>query len=83
VRFVRAGVAAPEVSYAIGKWVGSAVDRNRVRRRLRAAIAANEDVLVSGGHYLMSADAAAATIPFDRLAAAVRMLVTHAAGGEA
>jgi ribonuclease P protein component len=82
VRFVRAGFDAPEVSYAIGKWVGSAVARNRVRRRLRAAIAANEDVLVSGGHYLVSAEAAVAAMPFDGLAAAVRALVMHAADGE-
>ena len=70
------------MSYAIGKWVGSAVARNRVRRRLRAAIAANEDALVSGGHYLLSAEPAAATMPFERVAVSVRALVTRAATEE-
>lgn len=61
----------PRVAYAIGRRVGSAVDRNRVRRRLRAAVAA-ESAQVVPGAYLISASPAAATLPFPSLRTAVR-----------
>jgi ribonuclease P protein component len=79
VRFVRCGTDRPEVSYAIGRWVGGAVVRNRVRRRLRAAVVRHEDALVTGGHYLLSADATAATLPFAELEASVGALLARAA----
>lgn len=46
------------VSYAIGRRVGPAVVRNRVRRRLRALVAAAP---LAPGRYLVSATALAAT----------------------
>jgi ribonuclease P protein component len=46
------GLAPPQVAFAIGRAVGSAVVRNRLRRRLRAVLA-NSDV--PPGLYLIGA----------------------------
>ena len=56
------------MAYAIGKRTGSAVVRNRVRRRLRAAVALHEAELATGGAYLVSADRRAMSAPFVELA---------------
>ena len=69
VRFV-AGPAVPTVGYAIGKKYGRAVDRNRIRRRLRAAVMHSTTPLTSG-FYVISADPAAASVPFKDLVASV------------
>ena len=50
----------PRVAYAVGRGVGGAVVRNRVRRRLRAATRAHADELVPGRAYLVSTAPAAA-----------------------
>ena len=44
----------PRVAYAIPRAVGGAVERNRLRRRLRAAIRELEPDLEPGGAYLLS-----------------------------
>jgi ribonuclease P protein component len=59
------------VAYAIGRRVGGAVDRNRVRRRLRAVVA---ELALPGGDYLVSVGPEAADLPFSEL----RALVTSA-----
>jgi len=64
----------PRVAYAVGG-AGTAVARNRVRRRLRAAVARAEDVLAPGGAYLVSAGQEAVTMPFEELAETVAELV--------
>jgi ribonuclease P protein component len=56
----------PRVAYAVGGGVGAVV-RNRVRRRLRAAVARAEAQLDVGGAYLVSARPEALTMPFDDL----------------
>jgi ribonuclease P protein component len=67
VRFVPGGdEAPPRVAYAVGG-TGNAVARNRLRRRLRAAIARAESQLHAGGAYLVSARREALTMPFDAL----------------
>ena len=66
------------MAYAIGRRVGSAVVRNRIRRRLRAAVALQADDLVPGGAYLLSADPGAMTQPFSELSARVRTLLQAA-----
>ena len=57
----------PRVAYAVGRGVGGAVARNRVRRRLRAATRAAAGELVGGRAYLVSATAAAVTSSYDDL----------------
>jgi ribonuclease P protein component len=69
VRYLAAS-DGPFVGYAIGKKVGPAVVRNRIRRRLRAASAGASTSLTSG-FYLISTDSSAATLPFAQLAKAV------------
>jgi len=55
------------VAYAIGRRFGNAVERNRARRRLRAAVALDEALLLPGGTYLLAADRSVMTIPFPTL----------------
>jgi ribonuclease P protein component len=52
------------VAYAIGRRFGNAVERNRARRRLRAAIALDAALLLPGGAYLVAADRSVMTLPF-------------------
>ena len=75
-----AGGAPVRVAYAIGRTVGGAVVRNRLRRRLRAMIV---EVATAGavppGLYLVGATAAAVAEPSDRL----RDHLARAVGGAA
>jgi len=68
----------PRVAYAVGKRVGPAVVRNRVRRRLRAAALAHRGELQPGGAYLFGAAPAAATASFAEIDAAMSRLLTVA-----
>jgi ribonuclease P protein component len=65
------GTEPPRVAYAVGRGVGTAVVRNRVRRRLRAATRAHAEELVPGCAYLVSAAAAAASSPYAELSASL------------
>jgi len=71
------------VAYAIGRRFGTAVERNRARRRLRAAVALDEELLLAGGAYLLAADRAIMTIPFttlrEHVAEVLRSAREHAA----
>lgn len=69
------------MAYAVGRSVGNAVERNRVRRRVRAAVAGNADGLRAGDAYLFGADRRALYAPFAAIESAVRELVR--ASGEA
>ena len=60
----------PRVAYAIGRQVGSAVERNRLRRRLRAIIQTLAPQLQPGA-YLIGAAPEAAHLPFGELRAIV------------
>jgi ribonuclease P protein component len=53
------GASTPAVAYAVGRNVGGAVARNRLRRRLRAVVAALD---LAPGTYLIGAGPAAATL---------------------
>ena len=68
--------APVRVAYAIGRRVGGAVVRNRLRRRLRAVLA--EEAAAGGrlrpGDYLVAIAPEAADLPFSEL----RTLVTSA-----
>jgi ribonuclease P protein component len=56
----------PRVAYAIGRKVSTAPGRNRLRRRLRALLAAEQDRLVPAT-YLVSARPGAADLTFAQL----------------
>lgn len=60
----------PQVAYAIGRKVGGAVVRNRLRRRMRAIVAELGPAL-SPGAYLIGAGAEAAELTFGELRAVV------------
>jgi ribonuclease P protein component len=63
------GEGSARVAFAVGRGVGGAVVRNRVRRRLRSAIAeldAEGDGL-AGGAYLVAASPDAAATPYAQL----------------
>ena len=60
----------PGVAYAIGRPVGGAVVRNRVRRRLRVIVAAEvARAPLPAGYYLVGVTPAAATASFHQLGA--------------
>lgn len=60
----------PRVAYAIGRKVGGAVVRNRIRRRLRA-ITREVGVQLRPGAYLFGVNAAAASLSYGDLRATV------------
>jgi ribonuclease P protein component len=57
----------PRVAYVVGRRVGGAVARNRVRRRLRAVVRAESSALVPAHVYLVGAGPAAATTSYSEL----------------
>jgi ribonuclease P protein component len=65
------------VAYAVGKRVGGAVIRNRLRRRLRAVVADASGSLVPGA-YLVAASPEAADLPYEDLKAQVITAMTSA-----
>jgi ribonuclease P protein component len=69
LRFCRTdGIAdPPRVAYAVGRRFGTAVERNRARRRLRAAVAMEQALLLDGGAYLLAAERSVMTVPFPTL----------------
>lgn len=86
---VRAAFVLPEpqtsfplVGYAISRRCGSAVVRNRLRRRMRAAAAAAAPELRCGA-YLVSSRPEAVSLGYEELAAAVRCALIRAAAAEA
>lgn len=62
-----------EFAYSVGRPAGNAVQRNRLRRRLRGAIAIELDLFPSGA-YLVSAAPSAQTMTTGELGQAVRAL---------
>jgi ribonuclease P protein component len=67
----------PRVAYAIGKRVGGAVVRNRLRRRLRAVVADITESLPPGA-YLVAAGREAVDLPYEDLKAQVTAAMTSA-----
>jgi ribonuclease P protein component len=63
------------VAYAIGKRVGGAVVRNRLRRRLRAVFAGLPAAAVPAGDYLVGAAPEAAVLTFAEASSLVKRLL--------
>jgi ribonuclease P protein component len=80
LRTVRSGPAEdpPRVAYALGRSVGGAVLRNRIRRRLRAAVRDCAGALEPGRAYLFGARPDAASMPYRELVGAVEHLLRGA-----
>ncbi|CAN5582308.1 hypothetical protein BH20ACT2_BH20ACT2_18450 [soil metagenome] len=62
----------PRVAFAVGRVVGGAVVRNRLRRRLRTVVAElAADPGLRSGAYLVGAGPAAVALPYEQLKASV------------
>ena len=80
VRFVRLPDGPPRVAYAVGRRVGGAVVRNRLRRRLRHLVHDLAPSLPSGA-YLIAAAPAATTLESDELRRALEAAVHEVIAG--
>jgi len=64
----RAQVGPPRIGFTVSKQVGNAVERNRVRRRLRELIRlASPDALCAGHDYVLIGQRAALKVAFDAM----------------
>lgn len=75
------GPPVARVAYAVGRRVGGAVERNRLRRRLRAVVAELSGVL-SPGAYLVSAGGEAARLGHEELKRVVAGAMRNASRDE-
>jgi ribonuclease P protein component len=67
----------PRVAFSVGRSVGDAVTRNRVRRRLRAAVREHARSLVPGAAYLVGADPRSANVPYTELSSTLRAILAQ------
>jgi ribonuclease P protein component len=67
--------APPRVAYAVGRRVGSAVTRNRLRRRLRAAVRDEASALEPSCVYLVGAAPAALETTYPELRNTLRAIL--------
>ena len=80
VRYVRQNSCSEaQIAYALGKRLGGAVVRNRLRRRLRAIVAELAPSLPPGA-YLVSTGPAATGLRFDELRMAMGRALESATG---
>jgi ribonuclease P protein component len=70
----------PRVAFAVGRSVGNSATRNRVRRRLRAAVRENTATLQPGSAYLVRAVPGAAETPYAELSSTLRAILGDLAG---
>ena len=71
----------PRVAYAVGKTVGGAVERNRVRRRLRE-IVRRQDLETGRGYMIRVVDPAALTTASQTLETTLRSILSDISHGE-
>ena len=80
MRRVAVGDGPPRVAYAVGRPVGNAVERNRVRRRLREAVRSHSALLRPASAYLVGAGPEALDMSWDDLCEAVSRALAAAGG---
>lgn len=73
----------PRVAFSVGRPVGNAVVRNRVRRRLRAALREHADYLQPGAAYLVRATPGAADDDYAATSRALRAILVGLDGDSA
>lgn len=74
----------PRVAFAVGKTIGGAVVRNRVRRRLRAAVRTlQQQGRLPAGAYLLGGTAELARLPWSALMSDLDDAITAATEGAA
>lgn len=80
MRSVATSPGPPRVAFAIGRSVGNAVERNRLRRRLRAEVRARSALLAADTAYLVSAGPRACVMSAGELSTAMGRLLTPSEG---
>jgi ribonuclease P protein component len=70
----------PRVAFSVGRSVGGAVTRNRVRRRLRSAVREHAAALTPGSGYLVRATPAAADSSYAELSDTLRAILARQTG---
>ena len=80
LRSVATSPGPPRVAYAVGRPVGNAVERNRLRRRLRAVVREHAGMLRADTAYLLSAGPRAAAMSPGELSSAVSRLLSPPEG---
>jgi len=78
--WARGDGAPARVGFAAGRKMGTAVMRNRVRRRLREAVRRAREALPAGVDAVWIGRRPAASMPWQELEAAVRELLASAFG---
>jgi ribonuclease P protein component len=82
LQVVPGDATSPRVGFTVSKKVGTAVERNRVRRRLREIVRQSAAVMRPGYDYVLVGRRAALREPFDNMVAAfdaaVRRVHAHA-----
>ena len=68
----RDGGSGPRIGFTVGKVMGGAVVRNRMRRRTREAVRRNLDALPSAVDVVINPRKTVADAPFDKLMGEVR-----------
>ncbi len=77
LRSVAGRPGPPQVAFAVGRRVGGSVQRNRMRRRLRAVVREHAAMLAPGSAYLVGAGPEAARMSHQELSEAVLDLLTR------
>src|SRR5262245_51240338 len=75
---VRADLPETRCGFVVSRRVGKAVERNRVKRRLREIVRRRLPAVPAGWHLVLSARPATADAPYGRLAGAVDELLRRA-----
>ena len=76
---VRTGVTGPRVGLTVGKVLGKAVDRNRIKRRMRAAVRANLSELPAGVDVILHPKRLVRDAEFGKLQSEVQRIFRQAA----